>query len=359
MLFMDKKEEVLDIQLTPHGRYLLSLGKLKPVYYSFHDSNILYDGRYGGLNENTKDIEDRIQHYTPQPKTLASILSREVNTQRIYEPSLNLAAGLNKATYLASVEQANEEKNFLLAPPMGSCSPTTDKAPAWSIKVLNGEIDQSVPALTSSYQTLNIPQIDIGISYKTAIMSTDTQSTLQMTPDPALSSNIYDDNTFVVIDPDHLLIEVLEENTEYNKTNFEIEVFEVLEDTRIARKAGLTGTATTQETLRPLFFHRPVELIQNNILLDESEVEIPESVGENESMINYYFNVFVDNEIDPAEVCAAGATLDSKNLFIDLDIDCVDLITPSTPTRYEVYTGTAPIAACPEPTTTGEGSCDD
>ena len=46
MLFADKKEEVLDLQLTPHGKYLLSLGKLRPVYYSFHDDNILYNLEY-------------------------------------------------------------------------------------------------------------------------------------------------------------------------------------------------------------------------------------------------------------------------------------------------------------------------
>ena len=65
MLFANKKEEVLDIQLTPHGRYLLSIGKLRPVYYSFHDSNILYDGDYANVTEYSKDIEDRIQHNTP------------------------------------------------------------------------------------------------------------------------------------------------------------------------------------------------------------------------------------------------------------------------------------------------------
>ena len=113
MLFMNKKEEVLDIQLTPHGRFLLSLGKLKPVYYSFHDSNILYDGRYAGLSQLTKEIEDRIQHNTPQSKTATSIVSRDQNVKSIFETSLSLAAGVHKATQLASVEQNNDEKIFL------------------------------------------------------------------------------------------------------------------------------------------------------------------------------------------------------------------------------------------------------
>ena len=355
MLFMNKKEEVLDIQLTPHGRYLLSLGKLKPVYYSFHDSNILYDGRYAGLSQLTKEIEDRIQHNTPQPKTLTSIVSREQNTKSIFEPSLSLAAGINKATQLASVEQINEEKNFLLSPPIGSCSPTTDKAPAWSIKVLNGEINKSVPNLTSSYQTLNIPQIDINVSYKTAVLSTSEDNTLVMTPDPALSSRVFEDGTYIAIDPDHLLLEVLEENTVYNKTNFEVEVFEVIKDVKTSAKGGLAGTVTTMETMKPLFFDKQTNQIQNNILLDPSEVEDLEPIGENDSMINYYFNVFVDNEIDKSDICEAVNNLDSKSLFVDLDVDCAPDITPS---RYDIYTGPDPIEACPDPETS-ETKCDD
>tara|TARA_R110000796_G_scaffold77735_1_gene173680 strand:- start:2906 stop:4003 length:1098 start_codon:yes stop_codon:yes gene_type:complete len=365
MLFMNKKEEVLDIQLTPHGRYLLSLGKLKPVYYSFHDSNILYDGRYAGLSQLTKEIEDRIQHNTPQSKTATSIVSRDQNVKSIFETSLSLAAGVHKATQLASVEQNNDEKIFLLSPPIGSCSPTTNKAPVWSVKVLNGEINKSVPNLTSSYQTLNIPQVDINVSYKTAVMSLDeTDSTLAMSPDPALSSKVFDDGTYIAIDPDHLLLEVLEENTVYHKTNFEVEVFEMLKEVRGAAKGGLAGSITTQETMKPLFFKRPVNPIQNNILLDESELETPEPIGENSSMINYYFNVFVDKEIDKTDICAAVDSLDSKSLFVDLDIDCVP---NTTPTRYDVYTGPEAIEACPPPDTadttdttgTAGADCDD
>ena len=32
MTFFNKKEEVLDFQLTEYGKYLLSIGHLKPVY---------------------------------------------------------------------------------------------------------------------------------------------------------------------------------------------------------------------------------------------------------------------------------------------------------------------------------------
>ena len=43
MGFFDKKEDVMEIELTPHGRYLLSQGKLMPAFYAFLDDDILYD----------------------------------------------------------------------------------------------------------------------------------------------------------------------------------------------------------------------------------------------------------------------------------------------------------------------------
>ena len=41
MEFFNKKEEVIDLKLTQFGRFLLSKGKLKPVFYSFFDESNL------------------------------------------------------------------------------------------------------------------------------------------------------------------------------------------------------------------------------------------------------------------------------------------------------------------------------
>tara|TARA_R110000851_G_scaffold291616_1_gene446031 strand:+ start:1935 stop:3020 length:1086 start_codon:yes stop_codon:yes gene_type:complete len=361
MLFANKKEEVLDVQLTPHGRYLLSIGKLKPVYYSFHDSNILYDGKYVGLSEYTKEIEDRIQHNTPQAKTQISRASRDQNVKQIDSTVLSAAAVKSETARLASVTQMNEDKMFLSTHPLGTCSPTTQLAPNWSIKVLNGEIISSIPQLTASYQTLQIPQIDIDIKYKTGIFSTGSNSSLIMDPDPAIASRVFSDGTYVGIDPDHLLLEVVEENTEYNKTNFEIEVYEIEEEDKVSARAGLTGARSIIENMKPLYFEKPDILIENNILLDEPVTTDTNLLVADRHMANYYFNVFVDNEIDLTDICVAKDTFESKNLFVDLDIDCTNIV-GGAPTKYNVYLDGA-AASCPTPTdttsTTSTSECDD
>ena len=67
---LDKKEQVFDLEITPHGKYLLSTGKFKPVYYGFYDDNVLYDGEYAGITEAQSQIQQRIKEETVYLGTL-------------------------------------------------------------------------------------------------------------------------------------------------------------------------------------------------------------------------------------------------------------------------------------------------
>ena len=63
MEFFNKKEDVIDLQLTQYGRHLMSKGKFKPVYYSFYDDNVLYNSRRADVYEAQNDSEGR-KHYS-------------------------------------------------------------------------------------------------------------------------------------------------------------------------------------------------------------------------------------------------------------------------------------------------------
>ena len=72
MEFFNKKQDVVDLQLTAYGKQLLSRGLFKPVYYAFSDDGIMYDGRWmtGSSGEiNPSEAETRIQEETPRLKT--------------------------------------------------------------------------------------------------------------------------------------------------------------------------------------------------------------------------------------------------------------------------------------------------
>ena len=366
MLFANKKEEVLDIQLTPHGRYLLSIGRMKPAYYSFHDANILYDGRYAGrpggsgaVVEYSKEIEDRIQHNTPQMKTISSRANRAKNVKRIFEPLFDLSSFTGPSTYgLATVEQMSEQKFHLATNMIGNSAISSDEAPKWSVKVLNGEISGSIPHITSSFQTLRIPQIDVNVFYDVAIFNTASSEGTQLpiNPDPVLNSIAFKDGTYIAVEPDDLLIEVLEENVEYKNNNFEIEVFEMREDKLTTPRAGLSGDSSILYNLSPLYFDKKINLVKDNILLDPSEINIAGEVENNDSrMVKYYFDVNVDHEINNADICRAIPTLDTKNIFVDLDVSCAP---DMTSTRYDIYSGPA-TPPCPVPGSTTSGDTED
>ena len=68
MEYFDRKEEVLEIQLTQEGKRLLSKGKFKPSYYEFFDDDILYETVGSGFVEKQNDSMPRIKE-TPRIKT--------------------------------------------------------------------------------------------------------------------------------------------------------------------------------------------------------------------------------------------------------------------------------------------------
>ena len=72
--FLDKKEQAIDFQLTPYGKYKLAVGKFKPTYYSFYDSNVLYDSEHAGFKETQNTTHKRIKTDT---QYLEGILSFE------------------------------------------------------------------------------------------------------------------------------------------------------------------------------------------------------------------------------------------------------------------------------------------
>ena len=62
--FLDKKEQVIDFQLTPYGKHRLSVGQLKPTYYAFFDTGVTYDSEYAGFSEAQNKIHERVKTET-------------------------------------------------------------------------------------------------------------------------------------------------------------------------------------------------------------------------------------------------------------------------------------------------------
>lgn len=323
MKFLNKKEQVMDIELTSYGRHLLSLGKMKPVYYAFFDDDVIYDSEYSGFKEVQNNTQQRIKE-TVKLETQYSWVSAETtvlqNNRFIRMGEIDPETGRYKRLSAKQV-QPTPDKHYSLSAPIGTMSIDTDHAPAWSINVLNGEISSSANYKQGNHPTLKIPQLVMSpVVYKISTFIDDSlleesnpESILEdnLTSSPgnigSLVSN-FSDGSVVRVKEDFILLEVEENNTFYESENFHIEVYEVTE-------------VDNEEILIPLFFRNEKEQVKNGILLDDEDL-IPEMLELDPSYVEYFFNIFVDKEIDQNILCNAVPDNSARGVFSQRDLDC-------------------------------------
>lgn len=110
MRFLDQKEEVIDLELTPTGTRLLQLGAFQPASYCFFDDDVLYDSRWacksGSMDnfETQNEIEARIQD-VPRLQAIRAKFSVETNIRQ--------DAGTNAAIAEYDIFQAWDYLSFM------------------------------------------------------------------------------------------------------------------------------------------------------------------------------------------------------------------------------------------------------
>ena len=313
MTFFNKKEEVLDIQLTQHGKRLLSEGDFTPVYYAFFDDGVIYDSKHAGFDEEQNNTVYRIKNETPTLKTQHVWSGAET---RIRKEDLSV--------------QLKEDKIQSLSGHLGNGKIGTDKIPAWDLKLYQGRItntQKDIHALSgSTIPTQQIPQVDVEATYRTFVANVnyidendprfDLQSIFSGYGTDV--SRVFSDGTFVKIDEENLLIDLLENNTDFEKGNFDIEIFKIEE---VFDPPGIGGIT---ERLVPLKFKKPPDTVINDILLDESE--IPEYEDKlDPTYVEYYFDVFIDKEIETSIICNSVSELKSAGYRVETPFDCSDV----------------------------------
>ncbi len=162
MTFFNKKEDVMKIELTPHGRDLLRKGQLSPKYYAFFDDDILYDTTAAGFSENNNEIKTRIINDTPSLKPQTTQTGVE---SRFFD------------------QIVTEDDNILLNP-IGTNKLTSTKANGWQATALLGEFSSSLSYISSSTGPVspgfdnikgtlsplyNIPQIECELNFTMSI----------------------------------------------------------------------------------------------------------------------------------------------------------------------------------------------
>jgi hypothetical protein len=266
MAFFNKKEEVLDFQLTEYGKRLLEQGNLKPALYSFFDDDILYDteaGSFSGSVENQNSADRRIKYETPSLRVQKHTTGAETRVNQFLEEvsgTVSQKSGSTSQFLIAenSVEFINAfqdtpqfaQKFFLGSDPIGTSDLKSSNAPAWQINCLANEISSSQPYLTTNLTSSNtelgqgivrkIPQLDITIDYKTFYLE---EENVQDYDDPVLKNIISlgtspSSSIGLYVQENYLVLDIAEANTGNLKENFDIEVFERSQGTYIHPNAA-------------------------------------------------------------------------------------------------------------------------
>ena len=275
----------------------MSIGKFKPVFYSFYDDNILYDKKYAhsasSFTENQNNIDDRIDN-TQYLESL--VLFRDV------EETLNNGEGASdwyNQTEITARQQVPTKDVFRLDTPLGDAliEGSTNKAPAWKVVSLQSVIS-SIDEVDSPNDSI-IPQLNIDAIYVKEVREFQQGSnTLNTLTSEETRTLTFEDGRIIVLEEKDPLYYIEEVNTQLLTKNFEIEVFQVLTSSNVGN----------YEQLERKYFKTQIPQVQNGFLVSET----PPAVLQRELTtddVEYYFDLLVDSEVDQDIACRGASFL--------------------------------------------------
>ena len=299
MTFFNKKAEVMQIEMTPYGRYLYSVGKFKPHSYEFVDDDILY--KSSGSFENQEDIHSRITEQTPKIKIFRSYVVEEP----LETGQIRLDQKINNKKMM------NKEKSNPIA--LGKSSYSSDNAPELQVTMVQGEISSSNSVFdksnSSEHGLVNIPQVNIDFNIFVTIKNVLDESR----GSKILVSPVDDGGNYVELSYESKIMHFKEFNSFYEKENFDVEVF----------------VSGSNHELIPLNFDffRPIvvnDVLQDNSSIGPSEETSFEEGRQNKSLVGYYFDVNIDDFVADEDICSSGYKLEITNNMLDRKIECPD-----------------------------------
>ena len=274
MAYFDDKEDVLGIELTPLGRTLLAQGKLMPTYYTFLDDDVLYDIESSGDTESNYQIKTRILNETPRVRPQTNLKDLDLKNKDLHPDLVNDVVKYNLY-------------------PLGTSNNKEKEVPSWKVNVLNNELASTQNYLSTSYGIHDIPQLNINLEYALSIGNVNKipdQTGLTVSPNLQISK-VYSDGTFLKIEEEQAILQILERNGFIHGESIQVEAF-LFDDAE-------------EEKLIPLKFMKQNREIQNDLLVDVDNLE-DLSTEPNPNTVEYYFDVRVDKEIPTSDYGVTG-----------------------------------------------------
>ena len=328
--FINKKEQVFDLQLTPYAKYLMSIGKFKPVYYAFFDDNVLYDKNYAtaSATETQSDVDRRIKEETQYLETLVLFKDLETTKARNLDSEVDfiLKPKTNRIRYpdsdLFKIENAIGD---------GYYDGPSQTAPSWKIAALNSKITSSATYDTNTES--DIPQISIESTYVKRVVNNsfvpDPQNVRQVS---ARTLGFIDQKAVELVSNDPVIY-AEEVNTRTLMQNFDIEVFEI----------KTPSSRGVHAELKRLSFRKEKSNVENGFLIADSPIQGDTSELATDD-VEYYFDVLLDENVNETLACKGLDLFNKDSYYIDIDFDCFGDEQESI--YYDIYGSTMEPEIC-------------
>jgi len=346
-VFLNKKEQVIDFRLTSYGHYLFSNGNFKPEYYGFFDDNVIYDIEYAGGSEVQNNIHKRIKNETQYLQSL--VLFQEV------EQSPNTVIETGDKVYfevdVTPISLQPRKTIFRFESMIGDAylEGDTQNAPAWKASLLNSRMKSSFAKDTKN--DAMIPQINIDTDYHLKIVTTNHLEDLEGdTSDNDTSfiseTDYFSDGRKIVLEQDNTMLYLEEINTMLLHENFEVEVFEVgVDELPASHTAGHKTDLLKRKT-----FAKQWGALKGGEITEEYFDGFDNikniMADKNTSQVEYYFDLYVDHEVNKNVACRGIEIFNRESYYIDLDFDCGETQQQEN-IYYDIYGPVTEPEICP------------
>ncbi len=313
VLFLNKKEQVLEFELTPYGKHLFSQGKLDPKFYAFYDDDILYDSNYQTgtidgaataplVNEGQNNIVTRIND-TQRIGTITNF-SELLTNNSIGEVSVEFLSDQFQQQLLEQSEGSGPRasdgseqtrgkpiymEKFLR--PIGSNDNFKDFAPTWRVRSISG-----------STQFNNGYEYSLGIIPKlSASLALEYSTQVERVYDNNQEDFVNKDS-YTLEKNERLLLDIQELNSTFKQDeNFEIEVYKLREggENRIQKLSFINDMSPNSSDLEDQTDINVFASLLSSARIDGTDEEIENSfIKLDETYVEYYLSIRVDDEID-------------------------------------------------------------
>ena len=255
MSFFDKQQEVLDVKLTQFGKNLLSRGAFKPVYYQFFDDGVLYNSSCANIPETQNRSQERIFE-VPRLKTMHTVVS----VDGIYDHFENQINSGERNRFPEIKRRQNPlVADKMLKYPLKNSHVNLQASPRFKLVSLEQKPSSIQQEFLNEIHDFNIPQINFTCSYKLTRDDTEAMSPERLLQYTMGSDRYFDltsekinflDNSFLEIIKKDIVIDLEEFNSFEVFDNFEIEIYEILDQPDGTNKETLVRLETEEEVKR-------------------------------------------------------------------------------------------------------------